>query len=795
MSTDSINNRLLWGGTWAFVGKVGAAVAMLAVSMLLARLLTPEEMGAWFLIFSIVQIAAMAAQFGLYQVVVRLVAEGEGTGQQGRARKGVELTFRYGTVGTVAVAGAMASGGGVWLAMNLFESPVMAGVMGLASLWVVVMVFQSLLAATFRGFYDIRLAAIFGGLFTWVLSTVLFAVLWLLKGHSDLSQVVTLSIVAGTVNAVLAGILLQGRVRTLDGPGTVETREILDLCWPIWLTSFTFLAVTQADLWILGMFRSREEVAAYGVVAKMASFVAMPLLVVNAVVAPLIAELNAAGRKQQLERMLRRTTMVAVLLAGTVIMALILGRGNILGVLFGSYYRDAWPILMVLAGAHFIRVCSGACGQTLTMTGHQRWLLVVTVTGGMLSVLLGLALVNDYGGMGVAVAVAVGFFVQNGATVILVRRKVGVWTHVSLRELFRLRQNWEYPSQPEGAAPARTVSAARDDEKTPVVPALPTVIASSVIRSTRKGDSHGGVYIVDLEKGITDQVIDWDRMDISWEGRGLDRGLRGIAVYDDKVFLAASNQIFVYDKSFKLIGSFRNRYLSQCHEIMLDGNLLYLTSTGFDSVLEFNIDTGKFTRGYCLRHSDFQKFVEKGFRAVFQKSGTSFPVPQFKPFDPNKDNGPHGGDTLHINNVHVENGEIFFSGVGLGRILRVSDAGIGVFARVPYGTHNARPYRGGVLFNHTRSDQVVLADRNGTVRERYDIKQYEPGQLLMGDTPKDHARQAFGRGLCVQDGLIIAGSSPATISAYTPGLAHPVRSVNLTMDVRNAIHGLEIWPF
>ncbi len=58
------------------------------------------------------------------------------------------------------------------------------------------------------------------------------------------------------------------------------------------------------------------------------------------------------------------------------------------------------------------------------------------------------------------------------------------------------------------------------------------------------------------------------------------------------------------------------------------------------------------------------------------------------------------------------------------------------------------------------------------------------------------ARQGFGRGLCPVDNRFVAGgSSPSTISLYDLEANQKVGSVNLTMDVRNAIHGLELWPY
>jgi hypothetical protein len=54
----------------------------------------------------------------------------------------------------------------------------------------------------------------------------------------------------------------------------------------------------------------------------------------------------------------------------------------------------------------------------------------------------------------------------------------------------------------------------------------------------------------------------------------------------------------------------------------------------------------------------------------------------------------------------------------------------------------------------------------------------------------------LGRGLClVGDHFVAGGSSPSTISLYDLGADQKVESVNLTMDIRNAIHGLEIWPY
>lgn len=314
---------------------------------------------------------------------------------------------------------------------------------------------------------------------------------------------------------------------------------------------------------------------------------------------------------------------------------------------------------------------------------------------------------------------------------------------------------------------------------------LPRVIASSVVRATDQGESHGGVYLVDLATGESEQVIDWNDSSISWDGRGADRGLRGIAFHDDLVYLAASDEIFVYNREFAQVGSHRNRYLKHCHEITVAGDRLYATSTGHDSVLELDLASGRWTAGHCLRFGDRHRMARRLGRR---------PLPAYRRYDPEGAGGPELADTSHINSVWAEDGTIYACGTKLGHLVAIRGGGIEAAAVVPYKTHNARPYDGGVLLNHTGTDRIALVSTSGEVRESYAIPRYDPAELA-NVLSEDKARQGFGRGLAtLGDNHLVGGSSPATLSVYARGSEQPVASVNLTMDVRNAIHGLELWP-
>ena len=306
---------------------------------------------------------------------------------------------------------------------------------------------------------------------------------------------------------------------------------------------------------------------------------------------------------------------------------------------------------------------------------------------------------------------------------------------------------------------------------------LPKLIATSVVRGSQQGESHGGVFTIDFEKRESRQVIDWNTGDIDWEGRGADRGLRGIEFDADDIYIAASDELFCYDRDFKQLHSKRNRYLKHCHEICRKDRTLFLTSTGYDSLLAYDLDEEKFTWGFHLQKT--------------QGKWSGFA------YDPRDEYGPRAVNEHHINMVHVNQQGIFLSGLRTGALLHINrDNQVSEVCSLPQGTHNARPFDDGVVFNDTASDFVRFVSRARGQRS-FPIKTYDPAEVqFAGIDDSKIARQGFGRGLAVyQDSLLVGGSSPSTISIYDISSGETVGSVNMTMDIRNAIHGLEIWPY
>ena len=465
LSGSSLKRRLLSGGAWAVGGKVGASMIGLATSALLTRLLSRSEVGVYLLAISVVTIGAVIGALGLPKTVVRFVAQSMALDQVGRARGVIYLVLRLGVVGALGVGLAYGLFVGKLLG-NLFDSRALAALTGLMAGWIALSVVLEITAETFRGFHDIRMATVLGGSATGgksgglVMRVLLLgglAWVWLTTGETDVRTVVLISIGAGVASGLLSVWLLRSKVSSLGtseagqagAGGRIGAGEALRDALPVLLISLTsFVLLSASDLWILGAFRPKEEVAIYAVSAQLVALIAMPLLMTNLVLPPIIAEMYAQGQMGRLERTVRTFSTLAGAPSLLFLAAFMLLGGPIMGLVYGSGYQNGWTVLVLLSLGRLAAVWSGSCGAVLQFTGHQMSMLWVSLLTSPLFIIGALLVVRDYGPVGVAGMTALTAVLQNVIMVLVAKKKTGIWTHASLslspfRKAFRPKDDSE----------------------------------------------------------------------------------------------------------------------------------------------------------------------------------------------------------------------------------------------------------------------------------------------------------------------------------------------------------------
>jgi len=434
---------LVSGSIWAFGGRAGGAILGVVTNGLLARMLSPSEFGAYFLALSIITVGAVIGSLGLPKTVVRFVAESVGMNHVGRARRVIQTVLGFTVLGAIGT-GLTYLFFGDFVGEYVFHSSILVGVTTLIAGWMVISVLQETAAETFRGFHDIRMATLLGGLATGgksgglvmrALLLTCLTLLWLTTGEIDLKTVMLISIGSGSTSLILAALLLRWKVSSLETQGTgepVRPKEVLSDALPVLFISLTSLVLlSSADIWILGALGSQEEVAVYAAASRLVILVAMPLLVTNLVLPPVVAEMYARGQTVEMERTVRTFSTLAAAPSLLLLVGFMVAGGPILGLVYGSYYQSGAVVLVLLSAARMVAVWSGSCGTVLQFTGHQGSMLRVNLIVGLLFILGALLVVGHYGPVGVASVSATTMILQNVVLVLIAKRKTGVWTHAS----------------------------------------------------------------------------------------------------------------------------------------------------------------------------------------------------------------------------------------------------------------------------------------------------------------------------------------------------------------------------
>jgi O-antigen/teichoic acid export membrane protein len=412
----SYKNNLKSGGVWAFLGKFSTSFMTLFINAILARMLAAEDLGIYFLAFNLAIFGAYIGTFGFEQTVIRFVADGIGKNNLKNVSNIIKISLFGTTIGAVLV-GFLYYYSSEWIARTVFQSVGLSSITTIVIFWIIANSYQILIGETFRGFQDIRFASIFGG----VLSTTLFIIAlvgityfkWIpLTIHST----ILLWVVSLGLSNVIGLVILANKIRILmkrtknTQKQTVPIKKVFSTTISFLVITVSFYIINQCDLWIISGVGDDEDVAVYGAVAKLSLLMSMPLMILNSVVSPLIAEKYAQGEIKGLERTLRTVaTLAFVPTLGLFLMFVSFGE-LILTFVFGSaLFGSGALILSLLALKHLIIVLNGATSTVLAMSGKQKKLMKNTIWTGICSIVLSVGLGHLYNGVGVAL----GFLIPN----------------------------------------------------------------------------------------------------------------------------------------------------------------------------------------------------------------------------------------------------------------------------------------------------------------------------------------------------------------------------------------------
>ena len=436
MNRIAIKQYLIKGGAWAFAGKILSIFVGMALSSLLARLLSPKDMGAYFLAFNLANFFSIFSRMGIDHTLQRFVAKELACNQPHIACTVIRTALTLTLANTLLVAASTYFFLGPWINKNILTSDRLGNSIGFISGWLVLLTFQYIFTSIFQAAQNVRMAVLVNGLLPSTITTFFIIFYLVTKGHATLDQIFPWVLTAGGINILLAlSMLIKERNKSVTPKNNIiGFLKFTSHSWPLFIYTLMMFIRGESCLWIISNFRSDAEVAVYGAVLRLVLLTNMSITIVNTIIPPLIVRLHAD--KKRLEQLLRSTATISALPALAVLSIYILFGDWILEVIFGEYYRVGKILLMVMTLGQAVNVLGGSCGYVLIMLGHHYSIMLISITSSIIALGGSLLLVNSYGCTGVAICYAVAIVIQQLIMLVFVRYRCGIWTHAGIRYLY-----------------------------------------------------------------------------------------------------------------------------------------------------------------------------------------------------------------------------------------------------------------------------------------------------------------------------------------------------------------------
>ncbi|MEL7587588.1 MAG: flippase [Prolixibacteraceae bacterium] len=406
--------------------KVGGMGAGLVVSIFLGRILGPSGLGIISLSNQFVNLLLVLSMFGMENVLIKYLAIASDRGDWQRVANSVytAVLFNGALALIISATGVLLA---PFLANDLFKEPELEVPLLIALMMVVPQTFSRILASALNGFRKIWQSSLVNeALSTWIVGIGL--ILFLILDVPITVVSVALLYAAGRLVVTTAIFTYWKRLFRFRGKRRPIAAPMLRMATPLAVVSATYVISSNADVVMLGWLSNSYEVGIYSVAARLALLVSFFQVVTNAAISPKLAALYAAGKKDELNKMVRRVTGMLIVIATVFLVVFIFGGSHILG-LWGQEFRQAHLTLIILGIGQFFNISSGCSGGLLIMCGYEKAHGYISMVFVVINLILNYFLISRFGAEGAAVATAVAVSGVNIVKMIVAANKTGVLTN------------------------------------------------------------------------------------------------------------------------------------------------------------------------------------------------------------------------------------------------------------------------------------------------------------------------------------------------------------------------------
>jgi O-antigen/teichoic acid export membrane protein len=203
---------------------------------------------------------------------------------------------------------------------------------------------------------------------------------------------------------------------------------------PLLASTLFSLLLGQTDILLLGFFKGTEVAGVYITVIKVVSLLLFGISSINAIITPLISQTYATGNREELQHLVSTSSKIIVCFSAPVSLLLVIFGSTILS-WFGPNFQSGYYALAILAIGQFFNSFIGSVGLLLSMTGFQVEFMSILFVSCILSLILSLILIPNFGLIGAAMSTSSIVIFWNILMWIQVRKSLNVNT-IAFSSLF-----------------------------------------------------------------------------------------------------------------------------------------------------------------------------------------------------------------------------------------------------------------------------------------------------------------------------------------------------------------------
>lgn len=425
-SDHNLKKKISRSASGSLVIKILSTALSFLTSVFLARILGISEYGTYIYALSLKALLGFIAIFGFDRFLIKEISVLNSKQAWGEI-SGI-LRFSNKTTSIISVVLFVLATLSVWGLVG-YKDPQRLYILSIAFASLIPGALGGLRAATLSGLNFVLLGQLPDLLLQPIIFISLTSLVYFYIGSSiNLLWVMGAWLLSTWINFLLGIFILLKKIpepAKHAEPNYEKSKEWIANALPFIFISAMNVVLNKTDIIMLEPIAGSAAVGIYAVCTRSSQFVAFILMAMNSSLAPTIARLYANGQKENLQKIITKTTRVVSLTAIPIVLVLVIFGKQILS-LYGPEFISGYTTLLILSISQLVNVATGSVGLLLNMTGNQQEVAIGIGISAALNVLLNIFLIPHYGIAGAAFATASSMVIQNFHLMFVVHKRLGI---------------------------------------------------------------------------------------------------------------------------------------------------------------------------------------------------------------------------------------------------------------------------------------------------------------------------------------------------------------------------------